>query len=105
MDYEAKAQELLAKLETVKEKFKDVASLKDALAAIPDVISLVEAEASDLAGADKKKLAVEVLNGLVDIPFVPESVEGMLIGWAIDAVIAALNKLVGNDWLKKLGLA
>jgi len=105
MDYEAKATELVAKLDEVKDKIKGVSSLKAALDAIPDVVSLVEAEAADLAGADKKALAVAVLNKLIDIPFIPESVESVILGWAIDAVVAALNKLVGKAWLSKLQLA
>jgi len=56
----------------------------------------------DLKGSDKKALAVAILNALIDIPFLPESVEGMLIGWAIDAVVSALNKLVGKNWLTQL---
>jgi len=107
MDYEKKAKELLEKLDGLKDKVKAVKTLKDAAAVIPDVICVVEATGTDedLKGADKKELAVAILNALVDIPFLPESVEAMLIGWAIDAVIAALNKLVGKDWLEKLQLA
>lgn len=105
MDYEKKAEELVAKLDEVKGKIQGVGSLKAALDVVPDVVSLVEAEAADLAGADKKALAVAVLNKLIDIPFIPESVETIIIGWAIDAAVAALNKLVGNDWLAKLQLA
>ncbi|MFA5162081.1 MAG: hypothetical protein WC421_07530 [Elusimicrobiales bacterium] len=104
MDYEAKAKELLDGLGELKGKIKAVKSLKDAAEAIPDVVKLVEAVGQDegLKGADKKALAVAVLNALIDIPFLPESIEGMLIGWAIDAVVAALNKLVGKDWLGKI---
>ncbi|MFA5161856.1 MAG: hypothetical protein WC421_06385 [Elusimicrobiales bacterium] len=104
MDYEKKAKELLDKLGAVKDKIKTVKSLKDAAEAVPDVVKLVEGvgQDEDIKGSDKKALAVAILNALIDIPFLPESVEGMLIGWAIDAVIAALNKLVGKDWLAQL---
>ena len=105
MNYEKKAEELLGKLDEVKGKIAGVGSLKTAFDVVPDVVSLVEAEAADLAGADKKQLAVAVLNKLIDIPFIPESVEAVIIGWAIDAAVAALNKLVGKDWLAKLQLA
>jgi len=107
MDYEAKAKELIAKLGAVADEIKSVKSLSGALAVVPDVVKLVESvgQEEDIKGADKKQLAVAVLNALIDIPFLPESVEGMLIGWAIDAVVAALNKLVGPDWLAKLQLA
>lgn len=104
MDYEKKAQELLDKLDAVKVRIKGISGLKAAIEAIPEVITLVEklSAAEDLASADKKKLAVAVINELVDIPFLPESVEEMLIGWAIDAVISAFNKLVGKDWLAQI---
>lgn len=104
MDYEKKAKELLDKLGAVKDKIKTVKSLKDAAEAVPDVVKLVEGvgQDEDLKGSDKKALAVAVLNALIDIPFLPESVEGMLIGWAIDVVIVALNKLVGKNWLAQL---
>jgi len=104
MDYAKKAQELLDKLGAVKDKIKTVKSLKEAAEAVPDVVKLVEGvgQDEDIKGSDKKALAVAILNELIDIPFLPESVEGMLIGWAIDAVIAALNKLVGKDWLAQL---
>ncbi len=101
MDYEKKAQELLDNLGTVKDRIKGVSGLKAAIEAIPEVVALVENLGVEevIASADKKKLAVAVINALVDIPFLPESVEGMLIGWAIDAVISAFNKLLGHNWL------
>jgi len=105
MDYDKKAEELVAKLDEVKGKIAGVDSLRAALDIVPDVVALVEAEASELAGADKKALAVAVLNRLIDIPLLPESVEAVIIGWAIDAAVSALNKLVGKAWLEKLQLA
>ena len=79
MDYAKKAQELLDKLGAVKDKIKTVKSLKEAAEAVPDVVKLVEGvgQDEDIKGSDKKALAVAILNELIDIPFLPESVEGM----------------------------
>jgi hypothetical protein len=71
---------------------------------IADVVHKVEQIAQDikLAGADKRALAVKVINLLVDIPYVPENVEAWVIGYAIDAIVAAFNKKLGKAWLAKL---
>ena len=55
-----------------------------------------------LAGHQKKALVVEVVNHLVDIPGIPEFLEGKLIGFAVDLVIVAVNKLIGDAWLEKV---
>lgn len=103
MDYDKKADELLEGMKALKGSIVSVHSLKDAAELLPEVIRMVEAAAADeeIIGADKKKLAVTLLNKLIDIPMLPEAVEGMLIGWAIDAIVSALNKLFGKDWLAK----
>jgi len=38
----------------------------------------------------------------VDIPYLPEAVEGIVIGFAIDMLVSAVNKWFGNDWLDKI---
>lgn len=103
MDYDKKADELLAGMKALKESIVSVHGLKDAAELLPEVIKAVEAASADeeIIGADKKKLAVTLLNKLIDIPLLPEALEGMLIGWAIDAIVSALNKLFGKDWLAK----
>ena len=102
MDIKAMAQEIIEAGKAVFDRIKTIHGVDGAIAALPEVIRAVETKASEvtgMTGAQKKELAVEVINALVDIPFLPEKLEGILIGWAIDAVIAALNKLVGKDWL------
>lgn len=71
---------------------------------IPDVVIKVEVISKDikgLSGENKKALAVEILNRMIDIPLMPELGEGVLIGFAIDAIVAAFNKY-GKDWVNKL---
>jgi len=103
MDYDKKAEELIEKVKSLKDSIISVRGLKDAAELLPEIVKAVEAAEADeeISGSDKKKLAVTILNRLIDIPFLPEAVEGMLIGWAIDAIVTALNKLFGKDWLAK----
>ena len=69
-----------------------------------DVVHRVEELAANikLAGADKKALAVKVINLLVDIPYVPESLEEIIFSYAVDAIVAAFNKKLGKGWLAKV---
>jgi agmatine/peptidylarginine deiminase len=85
----------------LKKAFKAVSA---AVAVIADVVERVEVLGADLkaAGGNKKELAVEVINSLVDIPWVPEAVEAHLIEFAVDAIVGAFNKKFGKDWLGKI---
>jgi hypothetical protein len=51
-----------------------------------------------LTSEEKKSLAVRVINELVDIPWVPESIEAVLFGWLVDFAIHLFNKLSGKAW-------
>jgi hypothetical protein len=85
----------------LKKAFKAVSA---AVSVITDVVQRVETIGADLklAGDKKKELAVEVINALVDIPWVPEALEAQLIEFAIDAIVGAFNKKFGKDWLSKI---
>ena len=104
VDIDKLADEVIADLVALKEEAKQVKGVKDALQILPAVIKKVEEISGGvkIAGAQKKELAVAVLNKLVDIPWVPEAAEAMLIGLAIDAVVAAFNRLLGTAWLAKI---
>ncbi len=72
---------------------------------IVEVVQTIEVYSDSvrtLTGEDKKAVAVEMLNDIVDIPFIPEFVEGALIGWSIDLVIMLFNKYIGQDWINVL---
>lgn len=85
----------------LKKAFKAVAA---AVALISDVVEHVEVIGVDaaLAGAQKKELAVEIINKLIDIPYVPEAAEGVLIDFTVDAIVGAFNKKFGKGWLAKI---
>jgi len=85
----------------IKAKSGGLSGAKDCL---PLIIKEVEdiGKIEGLKGAAKKALAIAILNAVIDIPFVPESLEGVMIGLAIDAVIASFNKWVGKDWINKI---
>lgn len=84
---------------------KVFAAVSAAAALITDVIQRVEILGVDaaLAGGQKKELAVEIINKLVDIPYVPEQMEAVLIGFTIDAIVGAFNRKFGKSWLAKIG--
>lgn len=85
----------------IKKAFKAVSA---DVSVITDVVQRVETLGADLklAGAQKKDLAVAVINTLVDIPWVPEALEAQLIEFAVDAIVGAFNKKLGKDWLAKV---
>jgi hypothetical protein len=98
------AGEIIAGMESIKAEAAKVKGLRDALAILPDIIKKVEevAKSASLAGNEKKALAIAVLNKLIDIPWLPEAAEGMIIGLAIDAIITAVNKWFRKAWLEKV---
>ena len=72
---------------------------------IIEVIKKVETysvEVKTLTGEDKKKLAVEIINEVVDIPWMPEYIEAAIFGWSIDLLIDVFNKLGGKAWIDSL---
>lgn len=106
VDMNALAEKVMADMAAVKAELKDFkGSIGDAIRNIPDVVHAVERVAADLklAGEQKKELAVSILNKMIDIPLAPEAVEAVLIGFAVDAVVAAFNKY-GKSWVSKIGL-
>lgn len=73
---------------------------------IHDVVQEVEAvseRTKALNGEDKLDLACQVLNGLIDIPYVPESVEGMIIKFVVSYTVKQFNLIKGKLWGKKDG--
>ena len=73
------------------------------------VVSLIEQHSvsvGKLSGEDKKKLAVDILNKMINIKikFIPrklmDKIEGILIGFIIEFAIGFLNKKLGKAWLQ-----
>jgi hypothetical protein len=96
------AGRVMADLVAVKAELKDFkGSVKDVIRNIPDVVHSVEKLGADLslAGSKKKEVAVIIVSKMLGKPWIPN----VLIGLAIDAVVAAFNKF-GKDWLRKVGV-
>ena len=53
----------------------------------------------NLAGSEKRARAVQVINRLIDLPWLNESMEATMIGFAIDVLIAGFNAHIGKKWL------
>ncbi len=62
------------------------------------------AQDAALSGGQKKELAVAIINRFLDLPWVPESSEEVIIGFALDVIIAAFNAHLGHAWVKKGGV-
>jgi len=99
IDYEAKADELIKSSKELAEDIKE-----GGIKYIPAAIKSVEFEAikEGFNGADKKQLAVSIINKLINIPIMPEWLEEKIIGFAIDAIITTLNKFLGKNWGEKI---
>lgn len=59
-----------------------------------------EKELRGKTGAEKRAVVVAKLNEIIDLPWVPEWVEGQLIGWLVDQVCDKLNILTDHDFSK-----
>ena len=68
---------------------------------VQGVVTIVEEYAKEVtatvaagvvSGTDKKKIAVSIINASIDIPYVPEYLEGIIIGFLVDWVVDLLNK-------------
>lgn len=81
--------------EAVKESYEIII---EAVRVIEDYSNNVQTMTSE----DKKAVAVNLLNGIIDIPWTPEFVEASLISWSIDLVVDVFNKIGGNAWLEML---
>jgi len=69
-------------------------------ALIVDAIEKAEKELGDGKGVDKRKLAIKIVNEIVDIPFVPETIEAWIIGLLVDFAVYLYNKWWGHRWLE-----
>lgn len=110
----ALAKELCDKVNLVIDGAKTVnnfsiKSTRKILDIVDSVITTIEQHSehiSKLSGEDKKKLAVEVLNKMINIKikFLPrklmDKIEGILIGFAIEFAVGFLNKKLGKAWLQ-----
>lgn len=104
-DITAVVKAVEASLASLADEFKQVKTLWGAVKMVPHVVEAVEVAVvtvGPLTGPEKKQVAVIVLDDLVDIPLLPDSVERVIIGWAVDLVVHVANGWLAR-WLK-LGL-
>lgn len=107
-----KADEIIEKAGEFFEKLKEQITAKKGFigliigifTAIPDVVKLVELLGlkDGASGATKKCLAVTILNKIINIPILTESMEYQIIGSGVDVVVGTFNKLFGKKWLNKM---
>jgi len=74
----------------------------DIVSQVVQTIENFASELSDISGEEKRDAAVEILNEILDVPFMPEFVEASLLGWSIDLTVSLFNKIGGNEWLRTL---
>lgn len=61
---------------------------------IQEVVKLVESIASEFGGTtgkEKKEIAIQAIQSVIDIPFVPQGLEAWIYGFLIDQIVGALN--------------
>lgn len=81
-------------------KEKDLQKVWDIIAGvIVNVESIIEVK---LEGKEKRQLAIDIINELVDIPVIPEFIEAKIIGLVVDAIVSALNKIFGKQWIERV---
>ena len=93
------ATQLLWKFKDMKKEVGDVwdeIKEKDwtgAFKEIPDVLSQIQelGKAMKLTGEQKKEVAVHLINEMVNIPILPESIERKIISAVVESVLVALK--------------
>ena len=50
-------------------------------------------------GINKRKFAIDVINAVVDVPFIPEFIEKEIIGLLVDFCIWIYNRYFGKRWI------
>ena len=75
------------------------------LSFVPDAVGIAEKSYNDLdgmrgeGGKSKRDAVVEWIDDIIKLPFWAETLDGMVIGWAVDAFVAWLNFAKGRNWL------
>jgi hypothetical protein len=74
----------------------------DIMLGVIERIEFYSEELEDLNSEEKKDMAAELLNKLIDIPYMPEWLEAKLFDFSIDGAVQILNNLFGHKWLKDI---
>lgn len=102
------AKSILEDLAGLVEKAKQITSFgPEAISVIweivVEVITAIEkysSEVEHLTSHEKRSIAAQSLNALIDIPWVPEWMEAKVFDFAVDGAIQLFNSILGNSWLK-----
>lgn len=99
MDANAVADEIINAVEGLK-SLSGTKKIGDLINVAPIVLSAIETKATAMAmsSAEKKEVAVVILDRLVKIPGVPSKLKTVFFGHAVDAAIALANKVAGKKW-------
>ena len=98
-----KSEEMLTLVKELKEPGL-LSKISTGIAIVMEGVKAVEQIAFDLRdmsikGSEKKKALVKFLDDCVDVPFYLEPIDGIVIGMAIDGIIAYYNIKIGHGWL------
>ena len=87
--------------ESIKKEWSDVSSLRGIsglIKCIPHVVVFIEKVAANMAGQDKKKLAIAILLKLCPLPrwlsWIPGNIVQEIIGAAIDAIVEVVKNRI-----------
>ena len=69
---------------------------------ILDAVEQAERKVGSGGGDVKRDMAVNIVNSLIDVPYLPEWAEEKLIGMLIDFGVYLLNEKIGHDWIGKV---
>lgn len=97
-------KELKEKVQEIKEL--NLRSPKQLLTAVVIVVRFIESLAKNerIRKEDKKSMALEILNSLIDIPYLPEFLEQSIFSWLIEMCVETLNRTLGKLWIEKVGV-
>ena len=96
------AKILIKELEQLRDDIKDFDFPEDLLEVVTEVVASVEYYSNvteKLDGKEKKKLAIILINILVDVPGLPEFVEEKIIEMIVEWTVSIFNKYFGSDWV------
>jgi len=60
-----------------------------------------DVEHENKSGKEKRAVAVKLINKAVDVPLLPEWVEGKVFGLLVDFTIYLYNQHFGHNWINK----
>jgi len=98
----AEVSGVISKAKTVKKLDKaSIGYLADVIQETIKQVEVVSSEVKKLSSKQKLQLAIDVLNKIVDIPYVPEFMEERILSIMISVAVEWMNKRFGKNWLQE----